>query len=152
MKTAKEPLLRNPEIQPTRDVIASALGEANNAYLTFIDQLTNNDLQLEWRYYNDGKAWLAKGLYNWTGARGGQKQTTVFWLSVWNGFFKVTIYIPEKVRADLLRLPLGDDVKQLVNDSKQMGKLKFFPLVFDFCSEEMFEEFFTLAEFRKSVK
>ena len=106
MKTTREQLLRDPDIKPSRDVIAKALGEANAAYLTFINELASHDIQLEWRYYNDGKAWLAKGLYKWTGARGGQKENTVFWLSIWDSFFKVTIYFPEKNRGEVLRLPL----------------------------------------------
>ena len=65
---------------------------------------------------------------------------TVFWLSIWEGFFKVTIYIPEKARADIFSLPLDDEVKQMIADSKQMGeKLKYFPLVFELHSDEMFE-------------
>jgi len=152
MKTTKEQLLRNPDIQPTGDVLAKALGEANNAYIKFIHELVSHDTQLEWRYYTDGKAWLAKGLFNWTGVRGGQKQTTVFWLSIWTGFFKVTIFVPEKARADVYGLPLDNEVKLMIVDSKQMGKLKYFPLVFDMYSDEVFEAFFTLADFRKNIK
>jgi len=152
VKTTKEQLLRNPDIQPSSDGIAKALGEANNAYKKFIDELASHDIQLEWRYYNDGKAWLAKGLYKWTGIRGGQNQTTVFWLSIWDGFFKVTIYLPEKARADVLSLPLDNEVKLMIADSKQMGKLRSFPLVFDLCSDGMFEAIFSLANFRKNIK
>jgi len=152
MKTTKEQLLRNPDIQPSSDVIAKALGEANNAYIKFINELASRDIQLEWRYYNDGKAWLAKGLYKWTGVRGGQNETTGFWLSIWDGFFKVTIYVPEKARADVFSLPLDNEVKLMIVDSKQMGELKYFPLVFDLCSDKMFEAVFSLADFRKSIK
>ena len=145
--------LRDPGVSPTDEVIARALGEAHNAYIQFVRELVDHNIQLEWRYYNDGKAWLAKGLCRWTGIRGGQKETTVFWLSVWDGFFKVTIYIPEKYRADILSIPLDDKVRQMVGDSDQMGnRLKFFPLVFPLFSDEMFEAVFLLAEFRKSIK
>lgn len=147
-----EQLLRNPDIEPSSDVVAKALGEANNAYIKFINELSNCDIQLEWRYYTDSKAWLAKGLYKWTGVRGGQNKKTVFWLSVWDGFFKVTIYFPEKVRADIFSLPLNNEVKQMIAALQQMGKLKFFPIVFDLSSDEMFEEVFLLADFRKSIK
>ncbi len=150
MKTTKEQLLRNPDIQPSSDVIAKALGEANSAYTKLINQLVNHDIQLEWRYYNDGKAWLAKGLYKWIGARGGKKEKTVFWLSIWDSFFKVTIFVPEKARLDVLSLPFDDELKQMIANSKQMGKLKYFPIVFDLCSEEMFEPIFSLFEFNKS--
>lgn len=111
MKTNKEQLLRNPDIRPSKDVLAKALGEANNAYAKFMNELTRHDIQLVWRYYMDGKAWLAKGLYTWTGVRGGQNETTLFWLSIWDGFFKVTIFVPQKYHADLLALELDQEVR-----------------------------------------
>ena len=152
MKTNKEQMLRNPDIQASSDVIAKALGESNNAYIKFINELASHDIHLKWRYYNDGKAWLAKGLFKWTGVRGGQNETTVFWLSIWDGFFKVTIYVPEKNRTDVLSLPLDNEVKLMIADSQQMGKLKYFPVVFDLCSDEMFEAIFLLVDFRKRIK
>ena len=152
MAINKEQLLRNPNIQPTDDVIAKALGESNDTYIKFINEIASHDIHLDWRYYNDGKAWLAKGLFKWTGVRGGQKETTVFWLSIWDGFFKVTIYVPEKARADVLSLQLNNEVKLMIEATQQMGKLKYFPIVFDLCSDEMFEAVFLLADFRKSIK
>lgn len=152
-KSTKQQLLRNPDIQPTIDVISEALGEAYSAYAMFVSELEKHDIQFEWRYYTDGKVWLAKGLHKWTGARGGKKEATAFWLSIWDGLFKVTIYIPEKARADAFRLPLDDEVKRMIADSKQMGeKLKYFPLVFELHSNDMFEAVYTLADFRKSIK
>ena len=152
MAINKEQLLRNPNMQPTDDVIAKALGESNDAYIKFINEIASHDIHLDWRYYNDGKAWLAKGLFKWRGVRGGQNETTIFWLSIWDGFFKVTIYIPEKARAEVLSLPLDSEVKLMISDSQQMGKLKYFPIVFDLCSDEIFEAVFLLADFRKSIK
>lgn len=153
MNSARQQLLRNPDVQPTSDVLAEALGGAYSAYTKFVDGLECRDIHLEWRYYTDGKAWLAKGLHQWTGARGGQNEATAFWLSIWEGLFKVTIYIPEKARADALSLPLADAVKQMIADSKQMGRqLKFFPLVFEACSDAQFEAIYALADFRKRIK
>lgn len=153
MKLTKQQLLRNPSIQPTNSVIAEALLEANDAYIKFVSELAGHDIQLDWRYYTDGKAWLAKGLYKWTGVRGGQNERTVFWLSIWDRSFKVTIYIPEKSREDASRLPLDDEVRRMIADSKQLGsKLKFFPLVFDLCSDKRFEAVFSLVDFKKSIK
>ena len=42
MKSTKEQLLRNPDIEPSSGVIAKALGEANNAYIKFINELKEN--------------------------------------------------------------------------------------------------------------
>lgn len=152
MNTKKEQLFRNPDIQPTSDTIAKALGEANDAYMKFIIELDRHSIHLEWRYYTDGKAWLAKGLYKWTGARGGQYETTVFWLSIWDSYFKVTFYIPQKARANVLSLPIDEAVKKMMENSNLMGKLNFYPLIFDLSSDDVFETIFTLADFRKSIK
>ena len=145
-------LLRDPDIDPTSKVIAQALGSANSVYIEFTKDLKNHDIEVEWRYYNDGKAWLGKGLYKWIGARGGKNEVTAFWLSVWDSFFKVTFYIPEKVRFDALNLPLNDDIKNMIQESKQLGKLKFFPLTFDLKSNELFDNIYTLINFRKIIK
>jgi hypothetical protein len=64
----------------------------------------------------------------------------------------VTIYVPEKNCTDVLSLPLDNEVKLMIADSQQMGKLKYFPIVFDLCSDEMFEAIFLLVDFRKRIK
>ena len=152
MKTNKEQLLRTPDIRPSKDVLAKALGEANNAYVKFMNELTRYDIQLVWRYYKDGKAWLAQGLYAWTGVRGGQNETTLFWLSIWDGFFKVTIFVPQKYHPDLLALELDQEVRQMISESKQMGKLKYFPLVFEISTDVLFDDLFILLQYRKSIR
>ncbi len=148
----EQQLLRDPDIEPTDEIIAGCLGTANSAYTRFTEELKSHDIEVEWRYYNDGKAWLGKALYKWTTVRGTQKEMTAFWLSVWDGFFRVSLFVPEKARADALNLPLSDEMKTMISDSKQIGKLKFFPLVFDLRSDELFDEIFTLINFRKTIK
>ena len=145
-------LLRDVNIEPTSKVIAIELGVVNNAYAEFLEKLKEHDIELNWRYYNDGKAWFGKGLYKWKTMRGTPKETTAFWLSIWEGFFKVTVYVPEKYRLEALSLPHSDNTKKMIADAKQMGKLKFFPLVFDLYSNEMFDELFIIIDFRKKLK
>lgn len=152
-KFSGKQLLRDPDVQLTDQVFTEALGEATAAYRKFVSELPGQDMELEWRYYTDGKAWLGKGLYKWTGTRGGQKEMTVFWMSIWDGFFKVSVFFPEKSRADVLALPLGDDAMQMIADSKLMGKTqKFFPVVFNLRSDEWFEAVFAIAEYKKKMK
>lgn len=148
----EQQLLRDSSVTPTREIIAEGLGAANSTYIRFIEELEDHGIQVDWRYYNDGKAWLGKALYKWTAIRGTQKEMTVFWLSVWDGFFRVSLYIPEKARDDALTLSLGDEIKKMIENSKQMGKLKFFPLVFDLRSDKLFDEIYTLVHFKKSIK
>jgi hypothetical protein len=150
-------LLRDPDIEPASDVIAEALGAAYNAYVEFIEGLKSHNIDLEWRYYTDGKAWRGKGLYRWTGVRGGQKEVTAFWLSIWDdpnragGFFKITVYIPENRRSEALMLPLDGENKKMIEASKQMGKRKFFPVIFDLRSDELFGAVYMLIDFRKAI-
>ena len=145
-------LLRDANIEPSSEVIAEGLGLANDAYIGFLKECANHSIELNWRYYNDGKAWLGKGLYKWQTSRGTQKEITAFWLSVWEGFFKVSVFIPEKHRAEVLNLPLSAEMKKKIEDAKRMGKLKFFPLIFDLSSKDVFGELFILIDFRKSSK
>jgi len=63
MLTEKQ-LLRDENIEPTGEVIAEGLGFANDVYVGFLEKLGKHDIELTWRYYNDGKAWLGKGCIN----------------------------------------------------------------------------------------
>ena len=148
----EQQLFRDENIKPTGKNIAESIGLAKNAYESFTQELKNHDIQMDWRYYNDGKAWFGKGLYKWSTIRGTQKETTAFWLSIWDGFFKVAIYIPEKNRSEVLKFSLNNEVMKMVKGSKQMGKLKFFPLIFDLYSDELFDDIFALIDFRKTLK
>ena len=148
----EQQLLRDPGVEPSIAIIAGGLGEANSAYLAFLKRLESHNVTIDWRYYNDGKSWLAKGLYKWTTARGTRKETTAFWLSIWEGLFKVTLYIPEKHREAALALTLSAEVRKMVEEAKQIGKLKFFPVIFDVRSDELFDDIFTLVDFRKALK
>ena len=145
-------LLKDSSIEPTSEVIAKALGNVNDAYTKFISELEQYDVQVDWRYYNDGKAWLGKGLHKWTTIRGTKKEITVFWLSIWDGFFKVSFFIPGKYRADVVNLSLTKETKDKVMNSQQVGKLKFFSVIFDLHSSELFNDLYTLIDFKKSKK
>ena len=148
----EQQLLGDPDIQPSDDILSAALDGSYAAYVKFTDMLVGFGMQPEWRYYNDGKAWLLKGLYKWKSQRGTDKEKTVFWLSVWDGFFKLSFFVGENRREDLLNLPLSENIKRTVADAKKMGKLKFFPLIFDVRSDELLSDFGTLIEFQKSIK
>ena len=88
MNKTAEQLLRNPDIKPTKQIIADGLGEVNNIYESFVNRLKEFDISLmDWRYYNDGKAWLSKSEYKWTTSRGTERAKPIFWLSIWKDFF-----------------------------------------------------------------
>ena len=81
-----------------------------------------------------------------------EKKVTVFWLSIWEGFFKISVFIPEKSREEVLGLPVSEDFKDVIKESKRMGeKLKYYPLIFEAKTEEFLNDLFVLFEFRKNT-
>lgn len=145
-------LLRDQSIEPTELVLKDALGISYSTYLKFLSLVSEMGLAVEWRYYNDGKSWLAKGLYIWETKQGNKKDRTIFWLSVWEGYFKVVFYIGEKYRQDIKSLDLTEMTINMIDSAKQMGKLKFFPLVFDIKENEFFNDLKMLIEFKNNSK
>lgn len=144
-------LLRNPDIEPTAEIIAAGLGAANTAYITFTEKLKEYDVSLmDWRFYNDGKAWLSKGEYRWTTKRGTNKVKPLFWLSVWEGFFKISFFFSAKTQDELLNLPLGEQAKNIVSNAKPMGKtMRYTPIIFDVNDTNQLDDIFLLMMFRK---
>lgn len=101
MDNVSRQLLRDPNVKPTDKIIEDGLGETNNIYAEFIEKLMEYDIHLmDWRYYNDGKAWLSKGEYRWVTLRGTNKVKPIFWLSIWDGFFKVSFNFSERIRDE----------------------------------------------------
>lgn len=144
-------LLRDPNVNPSNEIIADGLGVANNTYIKFIDVLEHNDITLmDWRYYNDGKAWLSKGEYKWTTTRGTNKVKPIFWLSIWEGFFKVSFFFNEKTRNELLDLPISKEVKEMIRSIEPHGnKMPFLSVIFDVSNDKQLDDILVLSQFRK---
>lgn len=151
MNNISQQLLRNPDIKPTNQVIAKGLGEANNTYIRFVNDLKKYGISLmEWRYYNDSKAWLSKGEYKWTTSRGTNKVKPIFWLSIYEGFFKVSFSFSEKTRDKLLALSVGEETKKLIENAKPHGKsMKYLSIIFDIEDDKQMNDIYILAQFRK---
>jgi len=147
----KEQLLRDANIIPTDEIIANGLGVANNAYTKFIEGLECYDISLmDWRYYNDGKAWLSKGEYKWTTPRGTNKIKPLFWISIWEGFFKIAFFFSTETRAELMALSISEEAIELIKNAKPMGKtMRYIPITFDIRDDKQLNDIYTLAQFRK---
>lgn len=144
-------LLRNADIQPTVAIIADGLDAANNVYTTFIERLQEHNVTLiDWRFYNDGKAWLSKGEYKWTTKRGTNKVKPLFWLSIWEGFFKISFFFSAKVQNELLQLPVSEQATSIIANAKAMGKtMRYIPIIFDVYDSKQLNDLFVLMQFRK---
>jgi len=151
MNLNEQQLLRDPNIEPTSAVIAEGLGEAYETYSIFISELVNYGIVLmDWRFYNDGKAWLSKGEYKWTTPRGTNKVKTIFWLSIWEGFFRISFFFSTSVQAELQDLPVSQETKELIKNAKPMGKtMLYLPLIMDIKTSQQLDDVYNIAQFRK---
>ncbi len=151
MYQTPQQLFRDPEKKPTDEMIADALGKVNKTYTKFIKELKEYSISLmDWRYYNDGKAWLSKGEYKWITTRGTNKVKPIFWLSLWDGFFKVSFFFSEKNREKLLALPVSEETEVLIESTQPYGKsMQYLPIIFDVNNDKQIKDIYMLAQFRK---
>ncbi|KAA8479706.1 uncharacterized protein DUF3788 [Arcticibacter tournemirensis] len=136
-------LLREQDVYPSESVIKQALGASYAVFAELEKTITSNTFALvpEWNYYKDGKAWLCKVLY---------KKKTVFWLSVWPGFFKVSFYFTEKNRDVIPSLSVDMDIKEAFMQAKPIGRL--IPLTVNVSRKEQISDLLKLVECKKNLK
>lgn len=137
-------LLRDPEIFPSDTVLKYALGDSVfSALESFCSTISNDEygLTIEWRYYNDGKAWLAKVVH---------KKKTVCWLSIWDKFFKLGFYFTEKHLEAVSSLDIPETIITDCINAPRIGKL--IPMVIDVNSSEQLPYILTVVRFKKTLK
>ncbi len=86
------PLLNDPAVFPSDEVLAGHLGKAFPAWPAFQELLKSSfpTASFEWRYYNDGKSWLGKVT---------QKSKTLCWVAVWDKLFQLRLLSERQGRA-----------------------------------------------------
>ncbi len=137
-------LLRDPELFPSDMVLKDALGNSVYSVLeSFIVTITDKEygLIIEWRFYNDGKAWLAKVVH---------KKKTILWLSVWEGSFKAGFYFTEKHLEAIAALDISETIKYEFAQAKHIGLL--IPMTFEVNEKEQLTDLLTVVRFKKSLK
>ena len=129
--------LRDQNIYPDEQVLIRSLGDSFKAYTSLLDLYANHGLEYEWRYYNDGKAWLCKVQL---------KKRTIVWMSAWKGFIQATIYFPERLINEVLTLDLEDLTLEKIRNTKNVGKSK--PCIFEIHEESMIKDFERIMRFK----
>lgn len=136
-------LLREQGVLPEKEVLESALTGSYPVFEELMDIITGTEYGLvpEWNYYKDGKAWLCKVCY---------KKKTVFWLSVWDGYFKTGFYFTEKNGMGITGLDIEESLKEGFSRSKPIGKL--IPLTVNVNKKEQIKNILGIIEYKKSLK
>jgi len=136
-------LLREPEIFPSKEVLKDVLGKVYDVLEELESRLTQNEfaLTLDWHYYNDGKSWLGKVCH---------KKKTVFWLSVWDGYFKTTFFFLERHLESIAALDISEQIKEEFCRTKSVGKL--LPMLISINRQEQLADLLKVVEFKKKAK
>ena len=135
--------LRDPDQSPEKDVLENVLEESYLVYDELIKTITASDIGLvpQWNYYKDGKTWLGKVCY---------KKKTVFWLSVWDRYFKTGFFFTEKNCPGVENLDIDDNIKADFKNNKHIGRL--FPLSIDINCRDQIDDLLKIIEYKKSLK
>lgn len=86
------PMLKDPGIIPSEELIASLVGKKIKLWKSVLDYASKNnkDVSGEWHYYNDGKQWLYKLV---------QKKKTILWAGIFDDSFRITFYFGDKAES-----------------------------------------------------
>lgn len=129
--------LRDESIYPDEAVLARVLGPSFPNYRRLLELFGRSGLAVEWRYYRDGKAWLCKVQL---------KTRTIAWMSAWPSFMKATVYFPEKHSAGVFDLPLAEETKARIRDTKKVGKSM--PCTFDIAADTALEDIAAVIDYK----
>ncbi|MDR2234133.1 MAG: DUF3788 domain-containing protein [Tannerella sp.] len=133
------PLLNDPSIFPTDDILENILGESFAVLKELSTILTGEQgAVMSWKYYNDGKAWLCNVSC---------KKKTVFWLSIWDGYFKTGFYFLERHLEGIAALNIKENSFII---QKEWGKM--IPVSFEISNREQLTDLLKMIDFKKKSK
>lgn len=132
-------LLRDQQIYPDENVLMSALSNSFHAWKELNSILSSDKYRFDfqWHYYNDGKAWLCKVV---------NKKKTVFWLSIWDKFFKISFFFTEKNASGIYILEIDKQIKEYFKNSRPIGKLV--PLVVNVESKKQINDLLIIIGYK----
>ncbi len=135
-------LLKDEMVVPSKEVLKKTLGPVFPVYETFCASMETDERGLTqvWKYYRDGKAWLCRIC---------RKTKTVAWLSVWDGFFKVSLYFTEKTGMGIRKLNIAATLRDRFASTPCVGKLK--PLIVDVRDAAQLSDLLALISYKISL-
>lgn len=136
---SEKPALTNPDVPPSPASLKDVLQDSYEPYRKIMHDICNApfNLKQEWTYYLDGKAWLCKVIH---------KKKTVFWLSAYNGYFKMSFYFTLKNADDIAALSISKKIKEIFAASTPIGKL--IPMTIAVRDEKHFRDILKLVQYK----
>jgi len=104
----------DPEVEPTRELIRSALGPAVTGWDTLIRDLKGAGVDTPWRWFRDG-GWLVKAA---------SRARTIAWIAIEEKVTTCSFLFAERLRDAVAGLPdITPELAQQVRDEPLQGKL-----------------------------
>lgn len=134
-------ILKDANEFPTPEVLEKALGDSYVAFEKLSTEFAEFGIVPEWRYYNDGKAWLCKLML---------KKKNLGWLHVYDKSFVVSCFFTEKHFEAIEKLDVAQEIKEAFFHSETTGKL--IPMPIKVCNQELPEDIMKMIAFKKGLK
>lgn len=141
METINNIELNDESIYPDEQVLKKILGKSYNPYCKLLKLYDYYEMDYNWRYYKDGKAWLCKVQ---------KKNKTIVWMSAWKGYIKATIYFPEKYIDGIYKLDISKEVIDKIRKTKMTGKSK--PCIFEIRILKILPDINKLIQYKINTK
>jgi len=141
METINNIELADESVFPDEDVLKNVLGKAYNAYCRLLKLYDALELEYNWRYYKDGKAWLCKVQ---------KKKKTIVWMSAWKGYMQATVYFPEKYIDEIYKLNISSEMLEKIRQTKKTGKS--LPCIFEIRNITVLDDIKKTIEFKIKSK
>lgn len=135
--------LTDRDITPTEEVIFSYLEDSGRLWEDLFGKIRSDypSIQEEWKYYNDGKCWLMKAT---------TKSKTIFWLSVYEGYFKTTFYFTQKAEEAISNSSISEELKKQFTQARQMNRIR--GVMVDIRTQDGIADVLSLIELKLRIK
>ena len=136
-------VLNDPNVQPTKELIFSIIGENSVYWEKLIEYLYENHFNIteEWRFYNDGKSWLYRAL---------QKKKTLYWIGVIKDTFRISFWFGDKAEPVIEASALPENIKEHFRNAKRYAHSRAVSI--EMRSPEDLENALQLIELKAKLK
>jgi hypothetical protein len=133
--------LKDPDVFPDEEVLKGLFGRGYPAYLELLDLLGRHEVDHEWIYYRDVRAWLCKA---------SRKKKTIIWMCACRGFLRATFYIPAARIDGLYGLDVSEETKERMRGTENTGKSK--GATFEVRSKAVLKDLAAVLEYKLAIK
>lgn len=106
--------LKDKSMIPETEVLKKVLAGSYVAFVQWKQRQVEIGIVLEWKYYNDGKAWMGKMMLG---------KRNMGWLFIYSGYFTVTFYFMERHLRAIADSDIPENIRQDFYRTKGTGKL-----------------------------